>query len=177
MRTAAREGFTLLEVCVAVGLASVIIGGGLGVTRSSGELARTTMAQEDATRRVDAALRAFTDQLRHASLATVQRPDGTPFPAGATDAGLRCRRVGGFSGGVTLAPASTLRFVLPAGATTGALVRRTGTTDETIVRGLTALSVERTADSFVVIVSARSGAADDRGRTARGSVTLGCRNP
>lgn len=171
-------GLSAWEVVVATFLGFGVIGGGIAVTQSSTAVAASSAWDDSASRHVEQVLRALTDSVRTGSLATVRRPDGvTALLDGGSDAGISIQRVLGYAGDVQLDTAVTYTLEIPPGATSGDVLRRQGGVTQVVARGVTSLSVTRAGDNFTIVVAAHSGPEDDRGRNARGSVTVRTRNP
>jgi hypothetical protein len=168
------RGLSAWEVLVASLLGAGMIGGGIAVTQSSTALAASSAWEDSASRHVEQVLRALTDALRTGSLDTVRRADGvTALANGGSDTGITIQRVLGYSGDVDLDAPITYSL----DAASGDVVRTQNGVSQTLARGITSLSITRTGDSFTVVVAAHAGPSDDRGRTARGSVTVRTRNP
>jgi hypothetical protein len=111
------------------------------------------------------------------SLQSVRQPGGTEFADGATADGIGYRRVLGFQGTLQLDAPSTLRWIRPSGATEGDVVLSDGAVEQTIAKHVTDFAVTRSGDTFAVRVAVRMGPQDDRGRVARGTVSVQPRNP
>lgn len=172
-----RRGFSALEVTISVSvLGGLLIVAGF-VLRTSGNLAQSSADEGAAADRVQQCLLPVANELRRASFATLQSLDGTPFSDGETDSGIRLRRVTGFNGVPVLATPAIVRWTRPTGAPAGDVTLERDGVTVVLARNVTDFQIARTGEAFTIRATARSGPADDRGRTQTGRVVVRARNP
>lgn len=177
MRRRRVAGVSALEVVISASLGSIVIGGGIAVTSSSSEVARSSATEDSASRHVEKVLRVVAESIRRSSRSSLGVAVGSPLANGATTDAIVSQEVLGYSGAIRLDAPATIRFVRAPGAETGDVVRTQSGVDETIARGITSFAVARSGDAYTIAVAARSGPDDDRGRGAHGAMTVAVRNP
>jgi len=170
-------GLTLIEVVVATALLAGVLGGAFSLLDTSIDLSQSVNDERAAAMRVDRALGAIADEFRKGSLATAAHPDGSTFADGDTDTAFQLRPVTGWDGTAQQGTQVGYSFVVPSGATEGQLVRQEGALQTVLARGITTFTVTRSGSSFLFAVTAQSGPADDRRRTASGNFRVLARNP
>jgi Tfp pilus assembly protein PilV len=171
------RGLSLVEVSVSVALIVAVLGGATALLDASESLAQSANDQSLALNRVDRVLAPLADELRKGSLASARKLDGTTFSDGQNDVGFQIRPVRGWSGTAETGDLVTIRWVRPAGAPVGDVVRSQDGVEVTLARNVTNFQVSRIGNVFRFEIAARAGPEDDRRRTASGSVTVMARNP
>jgi hypothetical protein len=169
----ARRGLTVVEVVLSVVLGCTVLGAGLATIAMSNDVARSSAADDAASRVVARVLRSLTDDVRRASRDTLMHLDGTDFADGTTDTGVSFQHVVGYRGTTLLGPVVVVRF----DSVTGDVIRTQGGVSETIARKVTSLQIERDGNRLTFTAVCHRGPTDARGRRSSASSSVHVRNP
>ena len=172
-----QSGMTLIEVVIATVLLVAVLGSALTLLDTSNSLAQSVNDERAAAMRVDRALGSIADEFRKGSLATATHLDGTTFSDGDAGDGFQIRPIEGWNGAAVLGTQIRYELSIEVGAPAGELVRREGSIETLLARGITDFSVTRDGSSFLFTVQSQSGQQDDRLRTASGTLRVMARNP
>jgi hypothetical protein len=164
-------GHTIVELTLSATILVGVLTGAHMMVSSSGGLASSSANQGVASNRVSRSLHVMTDALRRGSLASARHLDGSNFADGDVEAGFQIREVEAYRGGPVLGSLTSYRL------DAGQVIRSENGVEEVLANGVTALSVTRTGNIFIISISARSGPTDDRGRVAVASEQALARNP
>ena len=177
MRTRKSRGTSLVEVVLSLSAVLAVLAGAGAVAKSSNDLATSSGLADGSSRRVQRVLDTFADEIRRASQASITRVDGSAFETGATYRSFRYQRVTGYGGTLQVGPQLMIRYLRANTAPDGTVVRMNGSVQEILARNVTEFSVTRNGTAYTARVAVRLGGPTDRGRVARGEVTVQTRNP
>ncbi len=167
----------MAEVLIASSLGVAVLSGATVLLQGASERSDASVDRKVAVTRADRALWPLVDDLRKASLASAVTPGDVAFVHGTSDTGIAVEPVIGFRGEVVRGAPIVYRWDIPAGATTGAVVRIEGGRRRILARGVTAFAITRERSTFHIRLTTAVGANDDRNRTVTATASVSPRNP